>query len=337
MKLGARDISAFLAAPTQVGGTLIYGADRGQVRQHSATIAAKIVPDAQDVFNRTELSAETILEDPARLMDELGAMSLMGGRRLIVIPDAPEKLAAIIASCLEALHEGNYLIVTAEEQGPRSPLRALFESDARLAALPCYKDEGQSLSQLIQETLRKNSINANRDIIAYLCDNLGGDRHIILNELEKLALYAHGSTSLTLEEVRAVIQGSSEQTLDDVCQAVASGQVERLCLLWDRMAAEGIAEVMALRSVSRYFSRLAEAQSSIASGMSAAQAMKALRPAIFYKQEASFRNHLERWRPALLTAAQKRLVEAERDAKLGGDMATTICGQYLISIANAAR
>lgn len=336
MKLSARDINGFLANPTSAQAVLVYGPDRGQVRARAESIALKIVADPNDPFNRIELSNEILLADPPRLADELGAMSLMGGRRLILLRDLSDKAADIVESALEYLDAGNYLLVTADELASKSPLRALFESDKRTAALACYKDEGVGLSQLVREHLKLRNVIASQEIIAYLSNNLGGDRQIILNELEKLSLYWNVGEPLELEQVRQLIEGSNEKTLDDVCLAVASGQSEIVCRTLDRLFSEGIQEIVVLRSLHRYFSRLQEVHHHHARGMSWEQAMKTLRPQIFFKQEAQFKRHLEQWRPQRIEQVLHLLMETEKETKLGGDLSAILCSHQLLRIAKAA-
>lgn len=337
MKLSVRDIPSFLAVPQRCGGVLIYGPDRGQMLSHAEKIAASIVPPGQEVFNRTDLEADTLEADEARLADELGAMSLMGGRRLIVVRGADDGLTPVLKACLSHLQEDNYLIVCADELASKSSLRTLFENSKQVAALPCYKDEGMQISSIIQETFRKHNISANREIISYLSSQMGGDRQIILNELEKIIIYVGDGAALQMDELQALVEGSNERSMDDLCQATASGRIEVLARVYDRLCADGTSEVAILRSLHRYFSRLREVHTMISEGKPVDTAMKSLRPAVFFKQESIFKQHLQRWSPQKLDNVVHRLMEAERDAKLGGEIAATVCGQHLLAIAAAVR
>lgn len=336
MKIAAKEVDRFLADPKTSAAVLIYGPDRGQVRQRADAIAAKILTDIADPFNRADLSAEKLEEDPARLADELAAMSFTGDRRLIMIREATDKIAEVIQGCVELLNPGNYLILCADDLGPRSPLRLMAEAAPQIAALPCYKDEGVGLSQLIRTTLRGYGFQAEDAVIHYLSQELGGDRMIILSELEKLALYFYGETRLNLDAVAAVVSEAGEKSFDDVAQAVASGQIETLCRALDRLFMEGEPFVAVLRSVQRYFSRLAEVQALVAQGQSVDQAVKSLRPPVFFKQQPMMIQHARRWTSRKLDQAQYIILLAEKESKLAGDQANLICSHHLIRIARAA-
>ena len=80
-------------------------------------------------------------------------MSLMAGRRVVVLSSTGDKLASLVQSALLDLKTTTYLIIEADELSPSSPLRSLFEKEARFAALACYRDEGRSLEDTIRTAL----------------------------------------------------------------------------------------------------------------------------------------------------------------------------------------
>jgi DNA polymerase-3 subunit delta len=89
MKLAFRQIEPFVKQPdVKARVILIYGPEPGLMKERSAIIGRTIVADLNDPFNAVTLSAEALIADPARLMDEAAAMSMMGGARLIRIEDA---------------------------------------------------------------------------------------------------------------------------------------------------------------------------------------------------------------------------------------------------------
>ena len=336
MKLAARDIEGFVKNPAQALGALIYGPDRGLMRQRMDQIAACILADLEDPFNRIDLQCDQILEEPSKLYDELSAMSFTGDRRLIVVREATDKLSKLLEETEGMLNDQNYLILCADELGPRSSLRKFAEGHKTIAALPCYKDEGAGLSQLIRTTLTGYGLKADENTVHYLTNHLGGDRMVILAELEKLSLYFDGEERLNIDEVTKVVGESGEMSFDDVAQAVASGRIEQLCKLLDRLFLEGAHSVAILRALHRYFSRLKEIQDLKAQGQNTQQAVKSLRPPVFFKQQPMMVSHAERWSSKKIERALHIMMEAEKDSKLAGDLSPVVCSQFLVRIARAA-
>ena len=84
MKLTAARINSFLQKPDAAArAVLIYGPDAGLVRERADELAKKIVPDFNDPFRVSILTGSMVADDPARLMDEMAAQALGGGRRLV--------------------------------------------------------------------------------------------------------------------------------------------------------------------------------------------------------------------------------------------------------------
>ena len=66
------------------------------------------------------------------------------------------------------------------------------------------------------------------------------------------------------------------------------------------------------------------------------QAMKDLRPPVFFKQQTGFRNQLQRWRPQTLTRARSELIQAEIDCKSTGMPDDAVCERALMRLAAMA-
>ena len=97
MKIPFRDIEPFVKSPNPaIRAILVYGPDSGLMRERATIMAKTIVPDLTDPFNVALLSPDILKDDPARLTDEANAISMMGGRRLIRIENADDK----ITTCL---------------------------------------------------------------------------------------------------------------------------------------------------------------------------------------------------------------------------------------------
>ena len=113
-------------------------------------------------MNLIELTDSQLKEDPAKLADECGAMSLMGGSRLVWLRGISEKYAPLIEAAIPLLGPECYLLVSAGECGPRGKLRQLFEQHKELASLACYRAEGRNLSNLIREILTGHGLSPAR-------------------------------------------------------------------------------------------------------------------------------------------------------------------------------
>ncbi|MEJ0010937.1 MAG: DNA polymerase III subunit delta [Alphaproteobacteria bacterium] len=314
MKLPSeRDVTAFLAGP-KAGGALVYGLDGGQVRLRTGAIAEAWLGPNADAMGRLELSADEVADDPARLADELASMSLMGGKRVILVRDAGDKLLAPAEQALSLRAPGNFLLLYATDSLAGSKLRAWAERAGEIGCVPCYKDEGAGLEKLLRDTLTGYGLRARPDVIAFLAMQLGGDRQVILNELEKLSLYlGEEAEEVALEDAMDIVGENNDKSLDDLCFAIAGGDEATICALSDRLQLEGNAGVVLVRAAMRHFARLESLLLAREAGMSIDAAMESQR--IFFKIKPKVKANAQRWSLPQLADAMGRLQLLELDSK----------------------
>lgn len=316
MKLTTKDIELFLKNPGQkTKATLLYGPDSGLVRERSKHISALMLGPKADPLNRIELSADRLKEDPALLMDELCALSLMGGQRVVIVQDGTDKLTSIISDAMESKNLSAYLIVEAEELSSTSSLRGLFERTDSIAALPCYRDEGRTLDEVIRTTMQGYGLSVAPDAMRYLAGNLGNDRGVTHNELAKIAIYMGQDKEVTLQHALLLTDYNASETMDDICYFVACGELMQAQKLLAIMLHEGTQPVAIIRSLLRHFQRMDLARANMANGMPLDQAVSSLRPMVFFKYVPKMKRALSLWQPRSLARALDALLRIERELK----------------------
>ena len=332
MKFGARDIEPFLRSPGKAAGALIYGTDAGQVRQRVALLAEGWLGPNADAMATTEFSAEQVEDDAAILADELAAMSLMADKRVIQLRDVEDKHLPAIEEALSRRAPTNFLIMYSSESLSKSKLRTFAEKASDLGCVPCYKDEGMNLEAVIRDTLRGYGLRANSDVIRYLASQLSGDRQIILNELEKLSLYVGDEVEeVTLEDAAAAVGENNDRSLDDLCHAIAVGNVAVLCRLSDRLLAEGNVGVVIVRSIMRYFTRLEQIAQRRAQGDNIDMILESMR--VFFKAKPALKQAAARWNAASCADALAMLQLLELDSKRFSDQIEARLGHGFMAIA----
>jgi DNA polymerase-3 subunit delta len=341
MKLAAGRIDAFLRRPDPaVRAVLIYGPDRGLVRERADGLSRLLLGDPPDPFRLCELSPASLKDDPVRLADEMASLSFTGGLRVVRLRDAADAATAAIGAALETAAGAEALLIAeAGDLAKRSPLRGLFETAGNAVVIPCYADDEQSLAALAAAMLAEAGLSLSPDASACLTASLGGDRAMSRGEIEKLILYmrAGGSSTVGLDDVQACIGDSREASLDAVVMAAHGGDVAALDRALDLAYASGMHPVGVLRAAARHLQRLHLAASLVAAGKSAPEALAALRPPVFYKLQDGFRAQLRLWPPARLAQALGLVTQAELECKATGAPAEALCARVLWQIAVAAR
>ncbi len=335
MKLQAREVEAFVRKPRpDIRAVLLFGSDAGMIRERAKTIAKSVVADLNDPFRVSSLTGAQLQEDPARLADEVGAMALTGGRRVVMVSGAGDRNAKLFESLMDAMPGDALLVVEAGELAARSSLRGAFESAANAAALGCYADSAESLRGLIEEMAREAGKKIAADALAYLADNLGADRMVSRGEIAKLLLYkGDDPTPVSLEDCEAVVGDSATLFLDDAAFAAFGGDFAQLTDALTRCESAGESPVAILRVAQKHGQKLHLAAAQQESGAR----IDPTRLGVHWTRKAGFERQMRQWSSERLMRALEILTDAELTAKSTGMPAAAACGDALLRIARAAR
>lgn len=333
MKLAFRQIEPFVKSPDPAARViLVYGPDDGLRRERAKTMGLTVVADLNDPFNAVTLDAGTLAADPARLMDEALALSMMGGARLIRIEDADDKIAPLLKDYLAAPSAQNLVLVEAAELGPRSKLRELAEKAPNAAAIPCYVEDERDISNVIRDMLTQRDFRISPDAVAWLAAAVVGDRARARGEIEKLMTYMGDARAIALDDVQACCGEAGMKSFDNLVYAVAGAQPDAALAAFDALAGEGMATVTILRTLQNHFRRLHVVRAQMDRGDALDLIVKKLQPPLFFKQADAFRAQALRWTLPQLEKILLRLAALEADCKKTGAPAETLCRQAILSI-----
>jgi len=333
VKIAPRDADRFVRRPPEsLRLAVVYGPDRGLVRERAEALARAVVPDAADPFRIAELARERVTRDPALLADEAAAIAFGGGRRVVHVRDADDGVATAAGLVLERQAVDALVIVEAAELSARSPLRALAEKAPAAAAIACYHDEGAVLARTIDEALAAHGLSADREARAELALALGGDRLASRAEIAKLAAYMGARTAVTRADVEAAVGDAAEASLDDVAFAVGAGDAVHLDRSLGRAFAQGENEVAVLRSVLRHIALLQSVVIRAEAGGSREDVLGAVRPPLHFRVRDAAVRSLPKWSVARLETALRALLEAEIAVKTTGNPQRVIVRKALLDL-----
>lgn len=247
MLLRGREAAAFLKAPDpKAAGVLISGEDAMRVADARAQVAAAITgPGAAEEMRLTRMSGADLRKDPAALIDATRAIGFFPGSRAVVVEDASDALAPVLAAALDDWRAGDaQIVVTAGALTPRSALRKLFEGAKTAFAITLYDEPPgpeEVTAMLAAAGLTRIAPGARRDLDELARVLEPGD---FRQTVEKLGLYMYGSDAeASADDVAACAPQSWEADLDSFADAVMDRDAARAAGLLARLFSQGTAPV----------------------------------------------------------------------------------------------
>lgn len=316
MKIAPRAAEGFVAKPSKESrAILLYGPDSGLVYERSKLLIKAYLGENYDPFALVELTDVQLSADHALLADELAAIHMMAPVRVIWIKPAGDKCTKIISAAEDAFNESVTVIVSAGELTPRSSLRQWFDKHKTAASLACYHDEVHNISAIIRAHFNTHNVRVDRDVVEYLCTQLGNDRYVTRQELEKLTLFAGKDAALTMADARALVDYNREANFDDLVNAVADRNLQALEKQITLLTLDNQVPIAYLRILQRYFNKLYTIRAQMQKGGSLDTIIKSMRPPVFFKQVPILTRHAQRWDIPQITRAIQLLMNAELACK----------------------
>ena len=341
MKIEPRQVEAFLKKPDpKIRGVVVYGNDDGLIAERAVVLAKTVCEDLKDPFRVVDIAGDALKNDPARLADEFGAMSLMGGRRVIRVRPAGEESADALENLAAASAGDALIVIEGGNLTPRSALRALAETEDCLAALPCYMDNEAALEGLVESAARARGLGVDPDALDWIVERLGGDRGQSRSEVDKLLLYKEGDGSKTvaLGDAIAVLGDTAAIGIDDVIAATFDGELVALDRALDRVFAEGGNPVQLVRALQRHADQLHLVAGHVANGGNVEAAMfKARGLPRGGPVRQRFERHVRTWTLRRLSDALRAILKAELDCKTTGYPDEAIARRLCLALASSAR
>jgi DNA polymerase-3 subunit delta len=339
------EIERFLASPAAgVRAAVIYGRDRGVVRERADGLALKIAPVPDDPFDVAIVTDTDMAEDPARLEGELQALSMTGGRRLIRLRLTSEKSSAdkLAAEALTAHADGRFnpdafFLVEGGNLGRESGLRKAAEKAAGAVCIPCYEDDPGDVARLVRESLAQDRLSLTADAMDLFVARLPHERGVVRAEIERLALFLGPGSGQTVgpEALEPYLGVEPEASLSDAAVDAFGGRGSAAQTGLRRAFGEGEAGPAAVRATSFHLGRLRRVLTLAKNGADVREAAKSA--GVFWKQEREFLRQARAWTLHELDLVQPDVLQADRACKQTGSPDLLIAERLMLSIAQRGR
>jgi DNA polymerase-3 subunit delta len=336
--LRGKEVDAFLARP-DAGRPIIllYGPDAGLVRERADALIASAVDDPADPFSLVRMEGDELAAEPSRLVEEAMTVPLFGGRRAIRVRAGSKNFSSGVDTLSEMSVRDCRIVIEAGELRPESPLRKACERAKTAVVIGCYPDGERDIARLIDDEMRAAGLRIAPDARASLAALLGGDRQASRGELRKLALYAHGSGEVTLDDVMAVVTDASDLKLDPIVDGAFAGNAAIVETEFNKAMTAGTYPGVIISAAQRQAALLHKASLAVEDGASASGVVESGFPRLHFSRKGAVEAALRNYSPGRLLAVIDQLATAALEMRKQSVLAAVIAQRALMSIAANAR
>ena len=161
-----------------------------------------------------------ILDNPNKFIEATLSKSLFENEKIIIIKRATDKIKNIIDEISFKDIEDLIILINADNLEKKSKLRSLFEKNKKFVSVAFYPDNDQTLSKIAHNFFTKNKILISTSNINLIVSKCSGDRHNLVNEIEKIESFCKNNKKVTIEDIHKLtnlIENHSVSELIDNC------------------------------------------------------------------------------------------------------------------------
>ncbi len=337
MLLQRADFLAALKTPDPaVRLWLACGRDPGGAAELARLARAALAPEGREAIVR--LDAAALASDPGSLADAAASIPLFGGRQLIRVDDATDRLAEAVGLLLAAPATANPVVMVAGDLAKTSPLLVLAGRHPLARVVQAWPPEAGEWQRLVADAARAEGIRLARGQETALWAAADGNPQLLARELEKLATAVEARPeapqAVPADLFAALVGGVESESLDRLVAAVVAGDGRAL----DRaLAAHGSASsIPLLRAAARRLLLMKALRRAMDAGASPRAAIEARRPPVFpLALRAELATALPRWPMPRIDSALAALVAAEQAVKAPASAGDVVARAALVAIACA--
>ncbi|HEY7853075.1 MAG TPA: DNA polymerase III subunit delta [Caulobacteraceae bacterium] len=339
------DIERFLTGPgAEFRAALIHGRDLGVVRERAAQLAGAVTARPDDPFDAALLTEADVEAEPARLEEELSAISMLGGRRLVRLrlADGGVRAERAAAEALAAHLDGRlnpeaFFLIEAGELDRNSAMRRAAEKAEACAVVPCYEDEAGDIARFTRQALSAEGLSLTTEALELFVSRLPHERGVARQEIERLILFLGPGSGRTAgpKDLIDFLGVEPEASLAEAASDAFGGRLAAAQLGLRRAAREGQGGVAAVRLMSLHLARLRRIAVSQDAGASLTEAIKGAQ--VFWKNEREITRQARAWGLREIDGLQPDLLAADSACKSTGAPDELIAERLALAIAGRAR
>ena len=315
---------------------LIYGPNEGLIRENIDIVFKNFTKGAD--CEKINIVGKQLDESISILNDEISTISLFSEKKFIILDSPKEKHVSIIEDSLSLDFKNTCMVVKQDNLTKSSNIRKLYETSKNHFSLACYDDDIKVLSSLLEKFQKEHNITFDSDVKSFLLNNLSNDRMVIKNELEKILLsLSKDDRKVDIEKLRYILHDSAHADFQQINSSILFGNIEIGSKSLEKLFNLGTNPVAILKSFNNYIMRIRLTQVELAKGKQFDEAIKVLRPPVFWKEKTDFKRHCLMWPSHVIENTINEVLSSEIKCMTNNVIAKEQCEKTLFGISSTAK
>ena len=161
---------------------------------------------------------------------------------------------------------------------------------------------------------------------------------IIKNELEKILLsLSKDDRKLDIEKIRYILHDSAHTNFQQINNSILFGNIEKGSKSLEKLFNLGTNPVAILKSFNNYIMRIRLTQVELSKGKQFDEAIKVLKPPVFWKEKSDFKRHCLMWPANVIENIINEVLSSEIKCMTNNIIAREQCEKTLFGISSAAK
>ena len=248
MIIKSKDFKYFIDKVETYNAYLIYGPDKGGVKENSADII-KSLKSKKD-FNVIKVSDEDLEKNS--LIDLMFQKDIFSNKSIIRVDLDYLPKFGLTDQLLSSICLGktNLLLLEAGNLKKNHNLVKSFSTLKELACIACYHENSNTLKETIKMYSEKFNLKIDNVSISYLSEKLGNDKLLTLQEIKKLSIFGNGK-KISYSDVLNSVGDSSLISINKVCDNLFISN--KASYFYDKIVEQGYSYIIVLRSLLSHF------------------------------------------------------------------------------------
>jgi len=284
--------------------------------------------------NNYRTSEKDLLANIENFFNHIFTKSFFDKEKLIIVTDVSDKIYETIFEIIEKSPPDIKIILIGGLLEKKTKLRKLFEKEKNLVCVPCYKDNLQSISNLIRNFFNQRKITVSQEIINFLINQTNGNRKNLKNELNKIDMLINGKLKINITDIQNLVKSDENYDLNELIESCLSLNKKKALSILNENNFNQEDNIRILKIFLHKLKRLKNLLSQNKNNNNLEITINNYRPPIFWKDKDALKRQLKIYSLREINKIIKNLNELEVKLKQRPQVSNQIIANFIIEKLN---